>query len=65
MVKMCLLEIIPANINDVDFGIVFSAYRKVNFSTSGTLSIDHIRITVYYTEVVKDVIQSGIIAFPR
>ena len=36
----------PVNINDVDFGVVLSAVME-NYATA---SIDHIRITVYYTE---------------
>ena len=35
------------NINDVDFGVVLSAINTI----STTFSVDHIRITVYYTEV--------------
>jgi hypothetical protein len=36
-----------ADIEDIDFGVVFSAYQFV-YGTS--ISVDHIRITVYYTE---------------
>jgi len=36
----------PANINDIDFGSVFSA----TITKWATVSVDHVRITVYYTE---------------
>jgi hypothetical protein len=39
-----------ANIEDSDFGVVFSAVA--NSDRNITLSIDHIQITVYYTEQV-------------
>ena len=35
----------PADVNDVDFGAVISA----SVPTSRTLSVDHVRITVYYS----------------
>jgi hypothetical protein len=61
----------PTDINNSNFGIVLSI--KFNDDSNGMIGnniyVDHIRITVYYTTVyytvVQDVIQSGIIAFPR
>ena len=38
-----------ANINDADFGVVLSVSSAINFSDA---FVDHIRITVYYTEAV-------------
>ena len=37
-----------ADIEDIDFGVVFSAYQ---YSSGTSISVDHIRITIYYTEV--------------
>ena len=59
------------DINDVDFGVVISALVGINDPDFNDIAdVDHIRITVYYTEsggatAVKDIISSGIIAFPR
>jgi len=39
-----------SKINDVDFGVVLS----INIGTDGYAYVDHIRITVYYTEAVTD-----------
>ena len=37
------------DINDTDFGVVFSSYGTYD-DESATHNVDHIRITVYYTE---------------
>jgi hypothetical protein len=39
----------PADINDADFGVGFSAHVKQN-PDDGTVNVDHIRITVHYTD---------------
>jgi hypothetical protein len=39
----------PAEVNDADFGFAFSASIIAGSSASCTASIDHVRITIYYT----------------
>ena len=57
-----------ADINDSDFGVVLQAFMYSGIGTERA-SVDHIRITVYYTEVsgaaVRDMIQGGFMPFPR
>jgi hypothetical protein len=43
----------PADINDVDFGVALSVVQAGD-DYGVTASVDHIRITVYYTEAVAD-----------
>lgn len=40
----------PADINDVDFGVVISATTTDPGGNGAALNVDHVRITVYYTE---------------
>jgi hypothetical protein len=47
------------NINDADFGVVISATTDVSaYKSQGNPYVDHIRITVYYTEVASSSIKS-------
>ena len=60
----------PADINDVDFGVVLSAYITHLAQNAGALAkVDHIRITITYTEAVagggqKVQIKSGKFSIP-
>jgi hypothetical protein len=38
-----------ADINDPDFGVVFAATKPSSAGAAHTVTVDHIRITVYYS----------------
>ncbi len=48
------LNLTPADINSNDFGIQVSAIHDMSPSAIDTCSIDHVRITVYYTPKSND-----------
>jgi hypothetical protein len=44
----------PTSINDPDFGFVFAATNEAG--AARTVSVDHVRITVHYTETVSSLV---------